>query len=180
MPISVVVFVFSLIFFTAVAIVSRKFTSSTGCKRGPELHYRSPSSSSQMSSSSSTSSQPSPWARPIHQVSRICVCGIAPTASIRWATSHPPKLGLPLVDRDSPKTFSLVYAAIAHEAAPNKLPSLCIGPHSLRKLPSTLLLFNPWNEYATVHILFPPAHIRVRNCPILPKILTCSFTNRID
>ena len=33
------------------------------------------------------------------------------------------KLGLPLVNQDSPKMFSLVYAAIAHEAAPNELPS---------------------------------------------------------
>jgi len=68
MPISVVVFVFSLISFTAVAIVSRRFTSSTGCERVPELHSRSPPSSPQISSSSSTSSQASPWARPIHQV----------------------------------------------------------------------------------------------------------------
>ena len=56
-------------------------------------------------------------------VSITCVRGISPTASICWATSHPSKLGLPLVDRDSPKMFSFVYAAIAHEAAPNKLPS---------------------------------------------------------
>ena len=89
-----------------------------GCERVPELHNRSPSSSSPTSSS-----QPPHWARPIHQVSRICIRGIAPAASFALSTSHPSKLGLPLVNRDSPKMFSLVYAAIAHEAAPNELPS---------------------------------------------------------
>ena len=38
----------------------------------------------------------------------------------------------------------------------------------------------PLKIQTAVHISFPPAHIRVRNCPILPKTLTCSFTNRID
>ena len=38
MPISVVVFVYSLIFSTAAAIVSRRCMSSTGCERVPELH----------------------------------------------------------------------------------------------------------------------------------------------
>ena len=178
MPISVVVFVFSLIFFTAVTIVSRRFMSSTGCERVPELHNRSPSSSSQMSSSSSTSSQSSPWARPIHQASRSCVRGISPTASICWATSHPSKLGLPLVDRDSPKMFSLVYAAIAHEAAPNKLPSAWDSFATKTAIFSSSL--QSLERICGRAYLFPPAHIRVRNCPILPKILTCSFTNRID
>jgi hypothetical protein len=52
--------------------------------------------------------------------------------------------------------------------------------HSQQKIPSLQPPFNPWNEYAAVHITLPPAHIRVRNYPLLPKILTCSFTNRMD
>jgi len=41
-----------------------------------------------------------------------------------------------------------------------------------------LFFHNPWNAYAAFSL--PPAHIRVRDFPFLPKILTCSFTNRMD
>ena len=43
-----------------------------------------------------------------------------------------------------------------------------------KKLSSLLPPFNPWNEYAAVHISLPPAHIRLRNArafPLLPAAL---------
>ena len=73
---------------------------------------------------------------------------------------------------------SLVYAAIAHEAAPNKLPSAWDSFATKTAIFSSSL--QSLERICGRAYLFPPAHIRVRNCPILPKILTCSFTNRID
>ena len=82
-------------------------------------------------------------------------------------------------DSTTSEWFSPVCIASIHEAAPNELPTASVS-FATKKLPSLLSPFNPWNEYAAVHISLPPAHIRVRNFPLLPKILTCSFTNRMD
>ena len=58
--------------------------------------------------------------------------------------------------------------------------AVAAGCHILRRFSDELQPFSQLGEYAAVRISHPPEHIRAHNFPLLPKILTCPFTNRMD
>jgi len=118
----------------------------------------------------------------------LCMC-------LDWVESRYPSNSAPLsllglcglcgrveaVKRRALGQFSVQGSVLKFSLAFTRPPRMNFPQHKRqKKYPSRLPPFNPWNEYAAVHISPPPAHIRVRNFPILPKILTCSFTNRMD
>jgi len=177
-PVMLISFFF-IFFFKAVAIVSPVDKHpSTGCERAPELHNPNPPCSSRMSSTASSSClhslAPHPPTRPpkiifLHHFSASSASALLNITSSASRRPH--------FDRGSPKF--LTCASLASTRPPRvNFPQHRY--HSRQKLPSLLPPFNPLNEYAAVHISLPPAHIRVRNIPLLPMILTCSFTNRMD